>query len=531
MRDIRWSVGLTAALLLTLAGCASTEFAAVNNEPGFYYGYGAGSTEAAAQESALQDLVYNTFTETGSIKKQKKTTAGLTAEMKAAVAPLAVKPFMNEKKSPTSFTIVYRIKYADWAKAEAVRLAGLQTDLGGRFAALSAGSRTLGERLVEAVRISRDVDRQGVTLALRVGGPETALLSEALVQWTRDQVAGASLKIQPSEGLINAEDPVRIVLAGKDGKPLAGIPLTAAWTSDSGSAPAQSLVTDAQGSVSVSYPANSQFRNVRSTLKVATRIASLLPENTFLNGLDAGLKAEAGYRNAVVMANLKTPEVRVEGGTFTIGAVAHDRRAGSKEKARTATLAPFFMDVSPVTNAQYRSFLETTDVPRSQWPDFLAEGDLAGADQPVVGVTLAEAKRYAEWVSGVLGVKKRLPTEAEFEVAARAGQSVIYPWGDQAPTDGVRANYSGNKRFAATSPVGAFDNGANPLGLFDMVGNVWQWTSSGPDAQITADPSFIIIKGGSWLDGPAELRISNRRAVDPAESASDLGFRLVREDN
>ena len=92
----------------------------------------------------------------------------------------------------------------------------------------------------------------------------------------------------------------------------------------------------------------------------------------------------------------------------------------------------------------------------------------------------------------------------------------------------MRANYSGNKKFAATSPVGSFPNGANALGLVDMVGNVWQWTTSPPPEGMTTDAGSVIIKGGSWLEGPNELRISNHRAVDPSETASDRGFRLVR---
>lgn len=518
---------LLLSLTLGLGGCASSEFAAINTEPGFYYGFGSGATEAAAQEAAFLDLVYNTFTETGSIKKERKARVALTAEMKAALTPLALKPFLLEKKSPTSFNAVYRVKYTDWTAAETIRLTGLQADLGGRFTAVSGDAKsTLGSRLVEAVRITQAIDRYGVPLSLRTA--DQGLLFDAVVAWTKTQVAGAGFRFQPEGGLIEEGQAVTVTFSAA-GKPLTGLPLTAVWATDSTSAPALDLVTDAKGTISVPYPSDAPFRNVKPVLRVAAKIGTLAPEAAFLAALDSGLKAEASYRNAVVMANLKTAEVLVEGGTFTIGSVKHDRRAGGKEKPRTATVASFFMDVVPVTNAQYRSFLQTTDVPKADWPDFIGEGDLAGPDQPVVGITLADAQKYAAWVSTQLGVAKRLPTEEEYEVAARAGLEVIYPWGDEAPTDGVRANYSGNKRFASSSPVGSFPNGANPLGILDLVGNVWQWTTSSPDALISADPSFKIIKGGSWLDGPGELRISNRRAVDPAETASDLGFRLVRE--
>jgi len=531
MRFTQGGAGALTVLLLTLAGCASSEFAAVNREPGFYYGYGTGATEAAAQDSAVLDLVYNTFVETGSIKKEPKVRVNLTPEMKAVVAPLAPKPFNAEKKSETSFSAVYRIKYADWTKSETPRLAQLQADLGGRFDALTTDAKTpVGDRMVKAYKLIQDIERQGVPLSLRVGGTDTALLADSVTQWVRNQAGGASFALAPANGPIDAGQPVTVTLADKTGRPLSGFPVSAVWFTDLTSAPALVLVTDAKGSFTVPYPTDPAFRNVRSTLKVNTRINSLVPGVALFAGLDAPIKADGAYRNTVILANLKTEEVRVEGGTFTIGSVKQDRRAGSNERPRTVAVKTFFIDKQLVTNDQYLSYLVTNEIPKADWPDFLG-GDLGGGDQPVVGITWAEAQKYAQWVSTVTGVAKRLPTEEEYEIAARAGQSVIYPWGDQPPADGVRAPYSGNKKFSSTAPVGSFENGANPLGLMDMVGNVWQWTTSSPDAQMSANPAFKLVKGGSWLDGPGDLRISNRRAVDPAESASDIGFRLVREEN
>lgn len=531
MRIMHGGAAAFLVLLLTLGGCASSEFAAVNTEPGFYYGFGSGSTEAAAQNAAFLDLVYNTFTDTGSIKKDRKARVVLTDEMKAALSPLAVKPFLMEKKSETAFNAAYKVKFADWTLAETTRLASLQADLGGQFTKVSNDTKsTLGARLVEAVKITQAIDRHGVPLSLRVGAADSALLADTIAGWAKAQVTGAALQFQPEGGLVEEGQVVTVTLMA-GGKPLTGIPLVAVWTTDSTSAPGLNLVTDAKGTIAAPYPSEAPFRNVKPVLKVTTRISTLAPEAPFLAILDTGLKAEATYRNAVVQVNLKADEVRVEGGSYTIGSVKQDRRAGSKEKPRSVTVNSFYMDTVPVTNAQFRSYLQTNDVPKAEWPDFLGDGALSAPNQPVVGITLAEAQNYAAWVSKVLGVTKRLPTEEEYEVAARAGATSIYPWGDEAPTDGVRANYSGNKKFDSTSPVGSFANGANALGLLDMVGNVWQWTTSSPDGQISADPSFKLIKGGSWLDGPGELRISNRRAVDPAETASDLGFRLVREAN
>ncbi len=161
------------------------------------------------------------------------------------------------------------------------------------------------------------------------------------------------------------------------------------------------------------------------------------------------------------------------------------------------------------------------------FPEYWDNPDYNQPDQPVVGVSFEDANRFAAWLSDRLGVDKRLPTEDEWEKAARGGQDVIYPWGDQSPADGVRANYSGNGRFGATSPVGSFEAGRNAYGLYDMAGNVWQWTSTPLVA--ASGTGRRIVKGGSWMDGPTDLRVSNRRDVDPSVGYVDVGFRLVRE--
>lgn len=514
--------------LSTVSYAATTDFVAAHTEAGFYYGFGSGASEAQAKAEAFDDLVYNLFTESGAIKKERKNRVILTGEMKAAVAAVATRPYTSDSKDKV-FKASYRLSHADWAKAESVRLSKLAADLGPKFDAVVKGRGALGGRLSQAIQIDAVIHQAGVPLTLRTGDASSPVLSQTIETWVAAQLAGATVSLSPKDGLVEGGTSFAVTVTTKDGSPVAGLPLSVVWSAAGTSMPAQSIVTDAKGMASFSYPTGDAFKGTRAELTITGDFARKASELTFLASIDAGLKTVAAYRNAEDLAQIASNFVNVSAGTYTVGSVKQDRRAGGNEKPRTVTVSAFAIAKALVTNSQFRAYLEAANVPQDQWPDYFDSDDFSGDDQPVVGVNYEQAVSYAAWLSAATGEKFRLPTEDEYEIAARAGQSSIYPWGDQAPTDGVRANYSGNKKFAKPSPPGAFSGGNNPLGLSDMVGNVWQWTSTSPDANMSADPSYKIVKGGSWMDGPNELRISNRRAVDPSEGASDIGFRVVRE--
>lgn len=515
--------------LSTTSYAASTDFVAANPEAGYYYGFGSGASEAQAQTQAMEDLVYNVFTESGAIKKERKNRVVLTAEMKAAVAAVAARPYTSDKKDKTIFRASYRVSHADWTKAESVRLSKLAADFVPKFDAVVNGKGALGDRLSQAIQLEAAIHRAGVPLTLRSGDASSPVLSQTIESWVAAQLAGATVSLNPKEGLVRGGTSFVATVTTKDGSPAAGLPLSVVWSVADTAPSAQSVVTDAKGAATFSYPADAAFKNTRAVLTITGNLARKAPELTFLASLDAGLKTVAPYRNDESLGQIATELADVAAGTYTVGSVKQDRRAGGNEKPRTVTVAAFSIAKGLVTNSQFRSYLEAANVPQDQWPDYFDSDDFSGDDQPVVGVSYEQAVRYTAWLSAATGQKFRLPTEDEYEIAARAGESSIYPWGDQSPADGVRANYSGNKKFTKPSPPGSFANGNNPLGLSDMVGNVWQWTSTSPDANMSADPSYKIVKGGSWMDGPNELRISNRRAVDPSEGASDIGFRVVRE--
>jgi serine/threonine-protein kinase PpkA len=163
-------------------------------------------------------------------------------------------------------------------------------------------------------------------------------------------------------------------------------------------------------------------------------------------------------------------------------------------------------------------------------------------DDPVVCVSWTDAMAYVRWFSVKSGYVYRLPTEAEWEYAARAGSSTARPWG--ADADSNRANTgadeccgpktSGVDRWLYTSPVGSFP--ANDFGLSDMIGNVWQWTADCATEDYTTPAAAAdspacashMVRGGGWFHPPAVARSASRAADDNDQRVADIGFRVAR---
>ncbi|MEQ1763280.1 MAG: SUMF1/EgtB/PvdO family nonheme iron enzyme [Pyrinomonadaceae bacterium] len=183
-----------------------------------------------------------------------------------------------------------------------------------------------------------------------------------------------------------------------------------------------------------------------------------------------------------------TGMVYVPGGDFLMGS---DEGDTISKPPHFVTIAPFFMDVTEVTNQKYAEFLSATgQVAPPSWKDGVYPE--AEANFPVTGITWYEAAEYAAWKG------KRLPTEAEWEFAARGTEGRTYPWGDDWDPD--LANTDG--QLKGLRPVG--QGGTSPFGIYDMSGNAWEWTAS--DARsYPAGKEFPwsrlrlkIIRGGNW---------------------------------
>ena len=230
-------------------------------------------------------------------------------------------------------------------------------------------------------------------------------------------------------------------------------------------------------------------------------------------------QAEPGKEDPVKM-------VLVAAGTYLAG-IEDERRDW---RPRRVYLDAFHIDVHEVTNRQYRRLVE--EVGYSP-PPYLDDDRYSRPDAPVVGVSWYDARAYCWWTH------KRLPTEAEWEKAARGTEGHLYPWGD---TYRPRlANLLGDEDgFATVAPVGHFPAGASPYGLQDMVGNVWEWCRDryAPNYYETLDERnprgprrghYRVLRGGSWVSPPEFVHSFVRDRLDPFARGIHFGFRCARD--
>ncbi|MFZ5471548.1 MAG: ergothioneine biosynthesis protein EgtB [Myxococcota bacterium] len=255
-------------------------------------------------------------------------------------------------------------------------------------------------------------------------------------------------------------------------------------------------------------------------------------------------------------------EVFIEGGPFVMGTDelpwAYDNERGGHE----VQVPPFFIDRAPVTNAEYAEFIEARGYEDRRWwsPEGWSHRSSAGLqapqfwfragrkwrrrrfaaveevplDEPVQHVCWYEAEAYARWKG------KRLPTEAEWEKAASwspEGRKRFYPWGET-PPDKTRANLG--QRRHSPAPVGTYPAGASAYGCLQMLGDVWEWTSSSfapypafeafPYREYSAvffGPKYKVLRGGSWATHPLAIRTTFRNWDLPVRRQIFSGFRCA----
>jgi hypothetical protein len=510
------------AVSIMTAACASSRFDSFERDPSFLYGSGSGVTSQAAVEAARAELAA-----VGLARSLGGDAKGfyVTDDMRKSVRLPAMKSFISEKRKG-SFGVVLRMPAAEWDSLEAAREESIRAEMSARLASVR-GDRgmALADRLEACQAVIDRITREGLfgSLASPDGG---GLFVEYVGDYCRRVAAGLRLEAEPSGGLVQDGTAIAVRLRSEDGLSAAGAAVAAEWKSASGATRRVALAVGPDGTAALVFPADAELSNQVVSLSLSTDLAALEPGSELFGSL-ARPSAAFRYRHFDDIEKAFFDMVRVPGGAFSAGAMSQDRKAGKKEAPRAASVGDFLIDRYPVTNELFRAYLEETGASPDRYPAYIDHPAYGSPRQPVIGVSLEEAERFAGWVSERFGKKKRLLTEDEYERAARGGGDLVYPWGDQSPSPEALANYNGNGRFDGTSPVGSFEGGKNRLGLYDMAGNVWEWTSTPADA--AAGGAGFIVKGGSWMDGPTELRVSNRKGLDPSKEYSDVGFRLGME--
>jgi formylglycine-generating enzyme required for sulfatase activity len=238
-----------------------------------------------------------------------------------------------------------------------------------------------------------------------------------------------------------------------------------------------------------------------------------------------------GRRSSSLLDSLKpadAPMALVPAGEFTMGSTM----SGDEQPVHRVYLDAFYMDKYHVTVGQYAKYLEATDMEAP--PEWDIMNQPQHQKRPVVNVSWFDAATYCKWAGN------RLPTEAEWEKAARGTDGRLYPWGNEAPTR-LHANF-GKKQWAnhmALVPVGMFEMGKSPYGIYDMAGNAWEWVndwydhdyykkSPAKNPQGPAKGKSKVVRGGNWLYIQEFLRSSFRFNAEPSGRQFGYGFRCAK---
>ena len=500
----------------------------VKEEPGFHYGYAQASTKEEADAIARKELVEKALT--AMVKVSNPAAKRVTVSAAVVEARLGKeKPWTVSKDEET---VAYRMKEKDWDQKEKEYAAQLRTSLSPSYTTFNSKAST-ADRLSAAAKILNVLAENGETdlLTLQEGGTE--LYARKVEAACLKLVQDLEISFSVSDRIINPTDAIVVTVKDSAGKAVPGLKLKASWIAADVPVVTDAMeidesisyvITDALGNANVDYPIADEFKNRMTELTVSTAFANTTYVSSGMRKLDGASAVDSRY---YCLENIGEAYqfAEVAGGVFMAGKLEHDKKASHREEAHEVELADFEIAVAPVTNVQYMAYSYLTRA--SSYPEYLDNENFNNPMQPIIYVSYEDANAYAEWLSDQLGATFRLPTEEEWEKAARGGAEVIYPWGDDDPKKDKCANFKGNGKFKYTSPVGSFENGNNALGLVDMSGNVWEWTTSQKNEK--EESVLRTVKGGSYMDGPADLRISNYKNINPDTRALDVGIRLVKD--
>jgi len=291
------------------------------------------------------------------------------------------------------------------------------------------------------------------------------------------------------------------------------------------------LLDEGKQAITESNAQPNQVAQAADTLDIANKLGLDDEQRAFYQQLRE--KIQDRYTQSPVKAVSAQHQGRlmevIPAGAFTMGSATGD---ADEQPVHQVYLDAFSMDKYQVSVRQYARFLEAThhEVP----PDWSTMNRPQHQNRPVANVDWMDADAYCHWAG------KRLPTEAEWEKAARGTDARVYPWGNEPPTR-FHAN-SGKEVWSShtvLTPVGTFEEGKSPYGIYDMAGNVWEWVSDWYDqdyyktspSQNPTGPStggHKVIRGGSWGSGGDDLRASDREIHLPSFRGFGTGFRCAK---
>ncbi len=250
----------------------------------------------------------------------------------------------------------------------------------------------------------------------------------------------------------------------------------------------------------------------------------------FLGAFPGTSVGPAPSASATPVATAKVDMASIPGGTFKMGRDDGDLK---EQPEHSVNVESFSIDKTEVTNAEYADFVTATDhVAPKNWSNKLP---MPGTEEkPVTYVTMEDAIAFAKWRSERDGVTYRLPTEEEWEYVARNGaKENLYPWGDEWDDSKVVMDVPD----AEPSKVGSKPQGKNSWDVVDLIGNVWEWTSTelnaypGSNVEIRKKPGKrIMIRGGSAYEDPTKVGITSTYRIDTSaeQFQKNIGFRLVK---
>jgi formylglycine-generating enzyme required for sulfatase activity len=266
-------------------------------------------------------------------------------------------------------------------------------------------------------------------------------------------------------------------------------------------------------------------------MMLAGMVLVAVPVVTAAEGLEKEVKGKDG-----------APMVFIPEGSFPMGVPHGDRDGGRDEYPRHDVFVnDFYIDKFELTNGRYLEFVKATNhrIPqnpknatRNLWQgDTITESLI---DRPVINVDWADANAYCQWAG------KRLPTEAEWEKAAKGTADRRFPWGNVEPTNkhlNFNQQWIGEKTLM---PVGSYELGRSPFGVYDMAGNVWEWVNDWYDAKYyektpTKNPTGPVsgtkrvLRGSGWENETPTVRIFTRVEGDPTNRNESTGFRCAMD--